>query len=403
MSTSNPQLVKAYALIKAGQRTEAGNLLKTYLSTQPDDPNGWWLMAHAVTKPEVVQKCLEKVLELDPGHTRARDKLDRLQAELTPVYDFVMPEDMAAPPTSPANDRFDWGGLMAGRLGGASGSTYTSSSDILGTPARALDLPEPSTVRLRTISQRPAEKRSNTNTLIGIGMIVAAGAVLVAILAYKATQGGWIGQQEQKVPGTISTDSYSITFPANWVSECSSGFLWMQEVCAFTTDEQYSLLELYTTGRDDIGSDSLLDSVDYLFFKGGRERPAMVVTGVVLDYPQSGGDYQYIRDSILWYEELYKSWLGRTNYIQGYDLYMQYEKENPEFYGETSYIYWITGKDAIGVLMTGRGFFLICDAFIPHGDRMLMLEVVAYAATTPTDIPRQEIENMIDSIIFGSQ
>lgn len=391
------QLIQAYELIKAGQRTQAGNILKAYLSGQPNDPNGWWLMAHAVSKTEAMRKCLEKVLELDPGHTMARDKLARLDA--VPTFDFVMPDDLTPDSPPAADEPFDWGGLMAGRLGSDSPAS-TANSNIFGSADRTLDLPEPSTVRPRTPSPRPVKERSHTNTLIGLGMIVVALVVLAGLLAYKAMQEGWIGINEAAAPGTISTDSYSLKFPVNWVSECSSGFLWTQEVCAFSTDEKYSLLDLYTTGRDDIGSDSLLDSVDYLFFEGGRERPPLVVTGVILDYPQSGSDYGYIRDSILWYEELYKSWLGRTNYIQGYDLYMRYEKRNPEIYGETSYIYWITGKDAIGILMTGRGFFLICEAFIPHGDRMLMLEVVAYSSTSLEDIPRQEIERMLDSLVF---
>jgi hypothetical protein len=401
MSSRDSQLVEAYELIKAGQRTQAGQLLRDYLSAQPNDPNGWWLMAHAVSKPEAMQKCLEKVLELDPGHTKARDKLARVQAQLAPAVDFVMPDDMTPHDVPPNHERFDWGNLMAGRVSSGLPARTSSGNDIWSPPSRDLELPEPSKLPARTTTwQPPKGHKDHTNTYIGLGLLVVAIVVLAGLLAYKAAGEGWIGRTDQTVAGTISTDSYTVKFPTTWLSECSSGFLWMQEVCAFTTDEKYSLLDLYTTGRGDVGSDSLLESVDYIFFKGGRERPDLVVTGVLMDYPQSGGDYQYIHDSILYYEELYKAWLGRTNYIRGYDLYMRYEKQNPEIWGETSYVYWISGKDAIGVLMTGRGYFLICDAFVPHGDRMWMLEVVAYSTTSLESIPRRDIENLINTIVF---
>ena len=77
-SPSSPELVNAYRLLKAGQRPEAGRVLKTYLAQNPRDAKGWWLMAHIVTQPEHIQRCLETVLKLDPGHAKARAKLQEL-------------------------------------------------------------------------------------------------------------------------------------------------------------------------------------------------------------------------------------------------------------------------------------------------------------------------------------
>ena len=47
-----PALVEAYNLIKAGQKQDAGRILKTYLVQHKDDPQAWWLMANAASQPE---------------------------------------------------------------------------------------------------------------------------------------------------------------------------------------------------------------------------------------------------------------------------------------------------------------------------------------------------------------
>jgi hypothetical protein len=77
---TSPQLVTAYRLIKTGQRQEASRILKSYLTENARDPRAWWLMAHAVDKPDNIRHCLENVLKLDPSHAKAREKLARLTA-----------------------------------------------------------------------------------------------------------------------------------------------------------------------------------------------------------------------------------------------------------------------------------------------------------------------------------
>ncbi len=98
-SSTPLELIEAYRLIKAGQRQEAGGVLKAYLAQNGRDARAWWLMAHAVDKPENVRRCLETVLKLDPNHTKAREKLDRL-AEPAPAAPPV--ESSPAPSPAPA-------------------------------------------------------------------------------------------------------------------------------------------------------------------------------------------------------------------------------------------------------------------------------------------------------------
>src|SRR3990172_3629225 len=72
------ELVQAYDMLKAGQRQAAGHLLKGYLNDHPRDTDGWWLMAHTMSKSENMRKCLERVVTLDPNHAKACEKLARL-------------------------------------------------------------------------------------------------------------------------------------------------------------------------------------------------------------------------------------------------------------------------------------------------------------------------------------
>jgi len=72
------ELVEAYRLLKAGQRQQAGAILKPYLAAHQDDARAWWLMAHAVSNRDVARQCLEQVLKIDPTHERARARLAAL-------------------------------------------------------------------------------------------------------------------------------------------------------------------------------------------------------------------------------------------------------------------------------------------------------------------------------------
>ncbi|WP_119068570.1 hypothetical protein [Aggregatilinea lenta] len=76
--TLPPELIQAHKLLKAAERGDAAKVLKAYLSKNPRDATAWWLMAHAVTRPDNVQTCLERVLAINPDHAKARARLDEL-------------------------------------------------------------------------------------------------------------------------------------------------------------------------------------------------------------------------------------------------------------------------------------------------------------------------------------
>jgi hypothetical protein len=106
-SPPSPALVEAYNLIKAGQKQDAGRILKSYLSRNRDDAQAWWLMAHAVTQPDTIRRCLEMVIKLDPDHAKARAMLERMQTDASAPAAPPPAPAPAAPGTKPAGDDDD--------------------------------------------------------------------------------------------------------------------------------------------------------------------------------------------------------------------------------------------------------------------------------------------------------
>lgn len=102
-SPPSPELLEAYRLIKAGQRQQAGSILKAYLEDNRNDARAWWLLAHVVRKPETAQRCLEMVLTIDPSHEKARARLARLTAapDEEPDDSFFEVRPGATPEQSP--------------------------------------------------------------------------------------------------------------------------------------------------------------------------------------------------------------------------------------------------------------------------------------------------------------
>ncbi len=81
-----PELLEAHRLLKAGQRQQAGAILKPYLAQHQQDARAWWLMAHAVSSQDTARQCLEQVLKIDPNNEQARARLATLTsaAEIGP-------------------------------------------------------------------------------------------------------------------------------------------------------------------------------------------------------------------------------------------------------------------------------------------------------------------------------
>lgn len=81
MSTRNDQtLQQAFDLIEANKFDEARTILQPLLESDKDNPDVWWIYAHAVQDPEEARKALRTITQLDPTYPGATDLMETLQA-----------------------------------------------------------------------------------------------------------------------------------------------------------------------------------------------------------------------------------------------------------------------------------------------------------------------------------
>lgn len=71
------------AKIKQGQTTEARQLLKQHLRSNPEDAEAWFLAARVSSTKEQAISCLKKAIDLDPFNDLAVNQLNRLTSEST--------------------------------------------------------------------------------------------------------------------------------------------------------------------------------------------------------------------------------------------------------------------------------------------------------------------------------
>lgn len=75
---NSPVLKEAYQLIKSGDKARARQMLLNYVKQNPQDKDGWWLMAHAVSDSDQRKKSLERAVRIDPDFAAARQALRKL-------------------------------------------------------------------------------------------------------------------------------------------------------------------------------------------------------------------------------------------------------------------------------------------------------------------------------------
>jgi hypothetical protein len=75
---------QAVEMAKSGNRTEARRLATQAVRSDPNNASAWVVMAQVVTDRKQAIDCLEKVLQLEPGHPWATLHLARLRGETAP-------------------------------------------------------------------------------------------------------------------------------------------------------------------------------------------------------------------------------------------------------------------------------------------------------------------------------
>ncbi len=117
------KLVKIIEYIKSGNKQAAIPLLAEVLKTEPELEQGWYLLGMAIDDENKKRYAFSQVLKLNPGHAKAQEQLDKLDA--VKKSDFVVPDwmeqrpfqaeapplpDYAAtpPPTPEVSDKSSW-------------------------------------------------------------------------------------------------------------------------------------------------------------------------------------------------------------------------------------------------------------------------------------------------------
>jgi hypothetical protein len=72
-------LTKAYEMIEADKLDDAKAILRPILETDRDNPDAWWLYAHAVTDSETARIALNNVLRIDSEYPEAAGLLKTLE------------------------------------------------------------------------------------------------------------------------------------------------------------------------------------------------------------------------------------------------------------------------------------------------------------------------------------
>src|SRR5262245_5039834 len=70
------------AAFKAGNKDQARQLLSQAVQQDPNDEQAWYYLAAAVDNPAQRKMALEKVLAINPNNDRARQVLDKVNAQL---------------------------------------------------------------------------------------------------------------------------------------------------------------------------------------------------------------------------------------------------------------------------------------------------------------------------------
>lgn len=75
-------LAEAFNLIEVDKLEDARKLLTPLLNTQPDNPNVWWLYAHAVTNADTARDALKRAASLNPNDPDIINLLEQVEKQV---------------------------------------------------------------------------------------------------------------------------------------------------------------------------------------------------------------------------------------------------------------------------------------------------------------------------------
>ncbi len=108
-SSTDQILSQAFALIEDNKQHEAKTILQPLLDEEKDNPDVWWVYAHAVSDAGEARDALNTVLLLEPNYPGATDLLQTLRNRLPESEPVVRPQSL--PGSLPESDDIDFDSL----------------------------------------------------------------------------------------------------------------------------------------------------------------------------------------------------------------------------------------------------------------------------------------------------
>ncbi len=414
-ASTPPELAEAYRLLKAGQRQQAGAVLKPYLEQHRDDARAWWLMAHIVTKPEAVRQCLERVVLLDPTHEKARARLAALS---TPPDDE--PDDsffqIAAPPTPspravaisarpttiralglpraqepPTTDKIPTFEEFAAQT---SAGIDPFTGEPVDSPFANLDRIAPATEEDTGTTGTPAEEVGTPQApsfdergarrvlLLALGALVFF--LLVMVVLTVAENQGWLKRSSERIPAmkTLDAELFTIDYPKGWEARClyeAFGY----PVCGIANHALYNEVEYFAGTQIDLGA---MIAQGMQMALSGEQLPDERFSIIVMDVPPASPAY----DDASWAKTKYE-WSQR-GFATDAGAQVTYEQRQITVNGLPAFYYIFTSK--------GRLTEAAWDVYVPHGGIMLWLRI-DYLGSDKARIPQATVDAMIESIQFS--
>lgn len=426
--TPSPELAQAYRLIKAGDRKAAGQVLRDYLKQHPQDTDAWWLMAHAVDQAENMRKCLERILQIDPGHARARERLAQLRIavplpETSPpleepdeqmILQGIRPADRRAskprppspppsrppsrpaplppmpsapPPSGPPPAPGSFEAFVATANAGLDPFTPADADPFAGIDPNASPfsgLPVSGAIAVEGVASAPAAPRGGRTAFdqaIAVAVLIFSALVLIGVVLFALDKRGTIRFLPDLGPGsydTLQASTFAIDYPRGWDQRCLTEGLGYP-VCGIANHAFYNEVDTFAGQQIDIAS--MLNAL----FSGGMigTVPDEQISIIVMDVPRNSLSY----DNRSWAKTQYEMYQSGWRLDPAAEV--TYARQEIIVDGRQAYYYAYTN---VGIWKEAAW-----DVYIEHDGIVFWMRATFYGDRGDR-IPQRIIDRMIDSL-----
>ena len=162
MADISQQLDRAYNLIQENELQQARNILRPYTDADIDNPDVWWLYAHATEDPQAGRDALQRVLDLNPDYPGARELMQQLEMQNEPLFASNADDPFADDP-------------FGEQPGSATAATNVVGGSTAGTP-------------VRTTESAPATDEPRSRNMVQLLAVAIVALVIVGAILFLLSQ-----------------------------------------------------------------------------------------------------------------------------------------------------------------------------------------------------------------------